>query len=102
LDHESTGAREMIGLMVRLALGAVLVPPGEPAVAVLDDPLTHCDPRRMERMRAVLKSAAAGDVAATPAAGPLQLLTFTCHPDRFQADATIIIDLGNPAIVQRM
>ena len=100
LDHESTGTQEQIALMVRLALGSVLAPPAEAAVAVLDDPLTHSDPFRMERMRSILKAAALGDPSTTPAAGPLQLLVFTCHPDWFPTDVASI-DLGNPAILTR-
>lgn len=101
LDHESTGTYEQIALMARLALGTVLSAPGEPTVAVLDDPLTHSDASRVERMRAVLRSAAKGDGESTPPAGPLQILVFTCHPEWFSADAARSIDLGSPAVLQR-
>ncbi len=101
LDQESTGTQEQLTLMVRLALGSLLSTGREAAVAVLDDPLTHSDPRRLEGMRAVLKTAAAGDPSTTPPAGPLQILVFTCRPDWFPAEAGRMIDLGDPAILVR-
>jgi uncharacterized protein YhaN len=87
--------------MVRLALGSVIAPSAETAVAVLDDPLTHSDSLRLDRMRAVMKAAAAGDPSASPSAGPLQILVFTCHPEWFRIDAAPMIDLGNPTILNR-
>jgi len=102
LQNESTGAQEQIALMTRLALGSVLASSGEPAVAVLDDPLTHSDSGRLQRMRTVLKAAAAGDPHANPPAGPLQILVFTCHPEWFQVDSTTTIDLGNAANLDRI
>ncbi len=40
--------------MVRLALGSdLLSTPEDPAVAVLDDPLTHNDVVRLDRMRGI-------------------------------------------------
>jgi predicted nucleic acid-binding Zn-ribbon protein len=102
IEHESTGTQEQVALMVRLALGSVIAPPAETAVAVLDDPLTHSDSLRLDRMRAVLKAAAAGDPSASPSAGPLQILVFTCHPEWFRVDAAPMIDLGNPMILDRV
>ncbi len=101
IEHESTGAQEQIALMVRLALGSVIAPPTEAAVAVLDDPLTHSDPLRLDRMRAVLKAAAAGDPSSNPSVWPLQILVFTCHPEWFRVNAVPMIDLGNPTILER-
>jgi len=94
LAEESIGTVEQIALMVRLALGASLSTPEEPVVAVLDDPLTHSDVERLELMRTVLKSAAAGDAGLTPPAGPLQILVFTCHPEWFAIDGARVIDLS--------
>ena len=94
LAEESIGTVEQIALMVRLALGASLSTPEEPAVAVLDDPLTHSDVERLDLMRTVLKSAAAGDAGLTPPAGPLQILVFTCHPEWFAIDGARMIDLS--------
>ena len=91
LADESIGTIEQIALMVRLALGSSLSTPEEPVAAVLDDPLTHSDVERLELMRHVLKSAAAGDA---PRAGPLQILVFTCHPEWFAAGGARNIDLA--------
>ncbi len=102
LEEESTGTIEQIGMMVRLALGSVLSSREEPAVAVLDDPLTHSDVVRLDRMRAVLKSASLGDGTLVPPAGPLQILVFTCHPEWFAIDGAQTVDLAKPEILTRM
>ena len=101
LDEESIGTQEQIGLMVRLALGSTLAKPEEPAVAILDDPLTHSDSLRLTNMCAVLRNAAAGDAKQTPPAGPLQILVFTCHPEWFEIDGAKTIDLGDPRVLTR-
>jgi len=101
MEDESTGTIEQLGLMVRLALGATLSSAEEPAVAVLDDPLTHSDRNRLMQMRGVLRSAAAGDLSSTPPAGPLQVIVFTCHPEWFAIDGATVIDLGNASILQK-
>jgi hypothetical protein len=101
LAEESVGSIEQIALMVRLALGSVLSTPEDPVVAILDDPLTHGDVMRLGLMRAVLKNAAAGDFASTPPAGPLQIVVFTCHPERFTIDGAKTIDLSSPAVLTR-
>src|SRR5262249_20314478 len=82
--EESTGAQEQIGMLVRLALGSTLASTAEPAVAILDDPLTHCDVGRLSKMRAILRRAAEGDEKLTPPAGPLQIIVLTCHPEWFR------------------
>jgi hypothetical protein len=87
--------------MVRLALGSMLSTPEEPVVAVLDDPLTHSDTVRLDRMRPVLRSAAAGNTASTPPAGPLHVMVFTCHPEWFAMDGAKIIDLTNRDVLVR-
>jgi hypothetical protein len=101
LGEESVGTIEQIGLMVRLALGSLLSTSEEPVVAMLDDPLTHSDVVRMDRMRAVLKNAAGGEVSSTPPAGPLQILVFTCHPEWFEMDGTTSIDLSRTDVLSR-
>jgi len=93
LEEESTGTIEQIALMVRLALGSTLSTPEEPVVAALDDPLTHSDVIRLDRMRAVLRNASVGDPSSTPPAGPLQIVIFTCHSEWFAVDGAKIIDL---------
>ncbi|MCE9533518.1 MAG: hypothetical protein K8T89_20695, partial [Planctomycetes bacterium] len=100
-DDESTGTIEQLGLMVRLALGSTLSKPEEPAVAILDDPLTHSDRDRLNLMRAVLKSAAAGDLDQTPPAGPLQILVFTCHPEWFKVEESTTVNLGDGNVLTR-
>jgi hypothetical protein len=56
----------------------------EPTVAILDDPLTHCDIGRLNKMRAILRRAAEGDSKLTPPAGQLQIIVLTCHPEWFR------------------
>jgi DNA repair exonuclease SbcCD ATPase subunit len=102
LMEESTGTIEQIGLMVRLALGSVLSSAAEPVVAVLDDPLTHSDVVRMDRMRAVLKNATAGDPGLTPPAGLLQIVVFTCHPEWFAVDGAKVVDLSKQEVMSRI
>jgi hypothetical protein len=68
---------------------------------MLDDPLTHSDVVRLDRMRAVLKHASVGDPASTPAAGPLQIVIFTCHPEWFAIDGAKIIDLSKPDVLSK-
>jgi energy-coupling factor transporter ATP-binding protein EcfA2 len=101
LEEESTGTIEQIALMVRLALGSVLSTQAEPVVAVLDDPLTHSDVVRLDRMRAVLKNASAGDTGTVPPAGPLQIVVFTCHPEWFALDGAKLIDLSQENVMSR-
>jgi hypothetical protein len=101
LEEESIGTIEQIALMVRLALGSTLSTPAEPVVAILDDPLTHSDVVRLDRMRAVLNNATAGDPESTPPAGPLQIVVLTCHPEWFAQDGAKIIDLSKPEVLSR-
>ncbi len=101
LGEQSIGTIEQLAMMVRLALGSMLSTQEEPAVAVLDDPLTHSDVVRLDRMRAVLKNASAGDPGSTPPAGPLQIIVFTCHPEWFAMDGATVIDLSKPEVLSR-
>ncbi len=101
LDEESTGAQEQIGMLVRLGLGSVLTSASEPAVAILDDPLTHCDIGRLNRMRVILRRIAEGDSTLSPPAGPMQIVILTCHPEWFRDDKATVIDLEDPAIMSR-
>ena len=99
--EESTGAQEQIGMLVRLALGSTLASADEPAVAMLDDPLTHCDIGRLNKMRVILRRAAEGDVRLIPPAGPLQIVILTCHPEWFRDERATVIDLENPEVMSR-
>jgi hypothetical protein len=101
LQEESVGTIEQIALMVRLALGATLSTADEPVVAMLDDPLTHSDVVRLDRMRAVLKNASLGDAGSTPPAGPLQIVIFTCHPEWFAIDGAKVVDLSRADVLTR-
>ncbi len=101
LNEESTGAQEQIGMFVRLALGSTLASPDEPAIAILDDPLTHCDVGRLNKMRVILRRAAEGDPMLTPPAGPLQILVLTCHPEWFRDERATVIDLESPDVMNR-
>ncbi len=82
LADESYGTGEQLSLLVRLALGGVLAK-DEPVVAILDDPLAHADPLKHRRILDILRMAAEGNPALNPPTGRLQILIFTCHPDRF-------------------
>jgi DNA repair exonuclease SbcCD ATPase subunit len=101
VDEESTGAQEQIGMLVRLALGSTLASTSEPAVAILDDPLTHCDSSRLNKMRVILRRAAEGDPALAPPAGPLQIIILTCHPEWFRDENATVIDLQNSNVMSR-
>jgi DNA repair exonuclease SbcCD ATPase subunit len=101
VDEESTGAQEQIGMLVRLALGSLLTSLNEPSVAILDDPLTHCDVGRHNKMRVILRRAAEGDPKLNPPAGPLQIIILTCHPEWFRDERATVIDLENPQVMTR-
>jgi predicted nucleic acid-binding Zn-ribbon protein len=101
IDEESTGAQEQIGMLVRLALGSLLTSAEEPTVAILDDPLTHCDFGRLNIMRAILRRAAEGDAKLNPPAGALQIIILTCHPEWFRDERATVIDLENPGVMER-
>jgi DNA repair exonuclease SbcCD ATPase subunit len=101
IDEESTGAQEQIGMLVRLALGSLLTSTNEPAVAILDDPLTHCDVSHLNKMRVILRRAAEGDPKLTPPAGPLQIIILTCHAEWFRDERATVIDLESPDVMTR-
>lgn len=82
LMDESYGTAEQLSLLVRLALGGALAK-DEPVSALLDDPLAHADALKHRRMLDVLRMAAEGNPTWQPPAGRLQILVFTCHPERF-------------------
>jgi hypothetical protein len=91
ISEESTGAQEQIDMLVRLALGSLLASAEEPAVAILDNPLTHCDVGRP----------AEGDANLSPPAGPLQIIILTCHPEWFRDERATVIDLEDVNVMQR-
>ncbi len=77
----SGGAREQLGIMLRLA-AAQLVSGEEGMPLILDDTLGHTDPDRLATMGALLSSA--GRHA--------QIVVLTCYPQRYQhvGEATIV------------
>jgi hypothetical protein len=87
LDTESYGTQEQLSLLIRLALGGLLSRDGT-MVALLDDPLTHTDREKHRRILQIVAEAARGETGTgnhSPlAAGPLQILILTCHPEHFK------------------
>lgn len=81
----STGAREQLAVLVRLAV-ATLVDPVDGVPVILDDALGHSDPDRLASLAAALESA--GRQA--------QLILLTASPERFAAVAdTTLVRLGD-------
>lgn len=81
VDFESLsfGAREQVGVILRLAYADALKEAGRPTLIVLDDALVHSDRQRRDAMQRVLYNAAHRH----------QILLFTCHPDNW-------VELGVP------
>ena len=73
IDQLSTGAREQIGVLCRLACAAIVSPDGGGAPVIIDDALGWSDADRLERMGAAI--AAAG--------GQCQVIILTCTPGRY-------------------
>ncbi len=71
-DDLSGGAREQLGILLRLA-AAQLVSKNEAMPLILDDTLGHTDARRLETMGAILNSAAQ----------TAQIVVMTCYPARY-------------------
>lgn len=101
VDEESMGAQEQIGMLIRMALGSTLADTSDPAVAIFDDPLTHGDSGRLNKMRVILRRAAEGDPGLAPPAGPLQIIIFACHPEWFRDEHVTVIDLQDPNVMNR-
>lgn len=81
VDSLSTGAREQLDVLVRLAI-AMLVDPMDGVPVIFDDALGHTDPERLISLSTALR--AAGDHA--------QVIVLTAMPDRFASipGATVI------------
>ena len=69
----STGAREQVAVITRLALADILRASGQPSALILDDALVNTDEGRLERMQRVLQTAAKS----------LQVLVLTCRERDF-------------------
>ncbi len=78
----STGAREQLGIIARLACAAIVSPDGGGAPVILDDALGWSDPSRLQRMGAAI--AAAGN--------DCQVIILTCTPGRYAyvGNATVV------------
>ncbi len=68
-EHLSTGAKEQLAVLVRLAC-ATLVDPADGVPVVLDDALGHTDPERLKRLAAVFEHVAPTTQVLLLAPGP--------------------------------
>jgi DNA repair exonuclease SbcCD ATPase subunit len=75
LDAVSFGTREQLSLVTRLCLAELLAESTVSQVVVLDDNLVHTDEARMALACRILEDAAA----------TVQIVVFTCHPERYRA-----------------
>lgn len=77
-EHEpkelSSGAREQLDLVTRIALGETYAEHYGRTMMVLDDALLYTDPRRHDRVKQILQRA--GDL--------LQVFLLTSHPERYR------------------
>jgi len=73
IDALSYGTEEQLFFLVRLALAKAIASEGRETL-ILDDPLVNTDPERMARALPIIEEAA----------GTLQVLLFTCHPERYE------------------
>ena len=79
----STGTREQIAVLARLALADLLREKGKPVVLILDDALVNCDDERFKRMARALRKAAKN----------VQIIILTCHEARYQALGSTMVRL---------
>ncbi len=88
-DELSQGAKEQLLLCLRLAVAEELTAGGSgPQSLILDDVLVNTDAARQRRVLDVLSGAAAGG---------LQILVCTCHPDRYRGVGEVV-ELRRPAV----
>ena len=78
----SVGAREQLGVLVRLACAVIVSPDGGGAPVVLDDALGWSDPSRLARMGAAIATAGR----------ECQVIVLTCTPGRYAhvGNATVV------------
>src|SRR5690625_2410059 len=74
IDELSSGAREQLGLVSRLAYADLLKKAGKPTLIILDDALVHSDADRLEQMKRIVYDASQRH----------QILLFTCHPENWK------------------
>ena len=78
----SQGAKEQLLLCLRLAIAEELAAKGDgPQCLILDDVLVNTDAARQRRVLDLLNHAAAGG---------LQILVCTCHPDRYRGVGSVV------------
>ena len=82
VEQLSTGTREQLGILARLACATIVSPDGDGAPVVIDDALGWSDPTRLQRMGAAI--AAAGKHC--------QVIVLTCTPGRYAhvGNATVV------------
>ena len=82
VDQLSTGAREQLGVISRLACAAIVSPRDGGVPVMIDDALGWSDPKRLEAMGAAI--AAAGKQC--------QIIVLTCTPGRYShvGNATVV------------
>ena len=73
LDQLSTGAREQIGVLSRLACAVIVSPNDGGAPVMIDDALGWSDPQRLQRMGAAIATAGK----------ECQVIVLTCVPGRY-------------------
>ena len=73
VDQLSTGAREQLGVLSRLACAAIVSPDGGGAPVMIDDALGWSDPQRLRGMGAAI----------TSAGKQCQVIVLTCTPGRY-------------------
>ena len=78
----STGAKEQLGMISRLACASIVADDGG-APVIFDDALGWSDPRKLERMGAVISMAGRS----------CQVIVLTCTPGRYES-------VGNAGVVQ--
>ena len=83
VDQLSTGTREQLGVISRLACAAIVSPDDGGVPVMIDDALGWSDPQRLQRMGAAI--AAAGKQC--------QVIVLTCTPGRYShvGTATVVI-----------
>ena len=81
----STGAKEQLGMISRLACASIVATDGG-APVIFDDALGWSDPRKLERMGAAISKAGRS----------CQIIVLTCTPGRYASvgDATVVQLLG--------
>ena len=73
VDQISTGAREQIGVLSRLACAAIVSPDDGGVPVMIDDALGWSDPQRLQTMGAAIKAAGK----------QCQVIVLTCTPGRY-------------------